>query len=123
MIIGARTHEGKTRMLIKIANEKSEKYDVYFYNNEEIKEALYDRGLNFSVNILSEKFETIYDFLETLETIDEDDTSKPKYYIIDNLGLVIKDNVKDAINILSKFHNISLSYNIGTSGLNYRKNY
>ena len=51
MIIVARPHEGKTRMLVKIANEKTEDYDVHFYNNEETKETLNKMGLNSSVKV------------------------------------------------------------------------
>jgi len=139
MIIVGRLHEGKTRMLIKLANEKIEDYEVYFYNIEESKSILNEMGLDSSVKVLSDRFNTLYDFLNSsdsfntlynfLKTSDDesnetdendkiDENHKPKYYIIDNVELVIKDDAKEVINVLSKFHNISLSYNIGSSGVN-----
>jgi len=114
MVIGGRSHECKTKLLISIANDIIRTHNVFFFNCEESDFNLYEKGLDSSTNVLNDKFKSIIDLLEMMSKVnDNNKTNKPNYFIFDNIGLLVeKSNIKDMIKILSNIDNVSFSYNL-----------
>ena len=115
-IVFGKSHSGKTRYLIMLANSEHLKKDVVFINNEETAEALYNMGLNKDIEVIStikEKYN-----LDELCDILRESRNFNTVYCIDNINMFLKTKLTlDETKYLKVYSHCIFSYNLPISGI------